>query len=410
MPQLHLTKASLEALTPPATGQEFYRDTGKGSVSGLAVRITAGGTKSFVLEMLVARRVRRMTLGRCSDLTVAEARAIAQARRADIAKGIDPMEEKKRSAAGAVALGGVYQAYLGNRALSARTRGDYDRAITIAFADWKDKPLVRIERSMIAARFIKLRDEHGPAWANLCMRMLRAVFNFAIAQYADGSGSSPFPSNPVKILSETRSWARVDRRHTLIQRHQLTDWYAAVISLPNSIVRDYLLLLLFTGLRRREASKLRWSDIDFAGRTLTVSITKNGRPHTLPLSGYLFDLLVERRQQTAGEFVFPGLGKSGILESPKRSQRQVVEKSGVAFSLHDLRRTFITVAESLDIPTYALKRLLNHADGSDVTGGYIVMDIERLRAPMQKIGDYLVRAMGIVESNVVSMEKAIGAP
>ena len=41
------------------------------------------------------------------------------------------------------------------------------------------------------------------------------------------------------------------------------------------------------------------------------------------------------------------------------------ERCGVKFTLHDLRRTFITVAESLDIPHYALKRLLNHRGGGD---------------------------------------------
>jgi hypothetical protein len=55
------------------------------------------------------------------------------------------------------------------------------------------------------------------------------------------------------------------------------------------------------------------------------------------------------------------------------------------------------------------KRLLNHASGQDVTAGYIVMDVERLRAPMQKIADYLVRAMGIDGSTVISIDKAGGA-
>ena len=53
--------------------------------------------------------------------------------------------------------------------------------------------------------------------------------------------------------------------------------------------------------------------------------------------------------------------------------------------MHDLRRTFITVAESLDIPHYALKRLLNHRADSDVTGGYIVINAERLRDPVERI-------------------------
>jgi integrase len=72
----------------------------------------------------------------------------------------------------------------------------------------------------------------------------------------------------------------------------------------------------------------------------------------------------------------------------------VTDRSGVEFTLHDLRRTFTTLAESLDIPAYALKRLLNHrVSAADVTD--IVHDVERLRRPMQAITDYLLSAGGI---------------
>ncbi len=63
------------------------------------------------------------------------------------------------------------------------------------------------------------------------------------------------------------------------------------------------------------------------------------------------------------------------------------EKSGIDFKHHDLRRTFITIAEGIDIPYYALKRLVNHSMSGDVTAGYIVPDVERLREPMQSISD-----------------------
>ncbi|CDZ77228.1 hypothetical protein BN59_03649 [Legionella massiliensis] len=68
---------------------------------------------------------------------------------------------------------------------------------------------------------------------------------------------------------------------------------------------------------------------------------------------------------------------------------KVVELSGVSFTVHDLRRTFATTAESLDLPAYALKRLLNHKMTNDVTAGYIMRDVERLRTPMQRIADHL---------------------
>ncbi|MBU2062486.1 MAG: integrase, partial [Bacteroidetes bacterium] len=57
-------------------------------------------------------------------------------------------------------------------------------------------------------------------------------------------------------------------------------------------------------------------------------------------------------------------------------------------TMHDLRRTFITTAESLDISMFAIKQLVNHKSGSDVTGGYVIKNFERLREPMQRITDY----------------------
>jgi hypothetical protein len=51
----------------------------------------------------------------------------------------------------------------------------------------------------------------------------------------------------------------------------------------------------------------------------------------------------------------------------------------------------ITVAESLDIPDYALKRLLNHKMRNDVTAGYIIAAVERLRRPMENVTAAMLR-------------------
>jgi integrase len=92
---------------------------------------------------------------------------------------------------------------------------------------------------------------------------------------------------------------------------------------------------------------------------------------------------------------------TGLLNDQRKQMQHVMEESGVKFTIHDLRRTFITVAESLDISAYALKRLLNHKMGNDVTAGYIIIDAERLRVPMQKITDHLLRHMGVLPSGDV---------
>lgn len=90
-----------------------------------------------------------------------------------------------------------------------------------------------------------------------------------------------------------------------------------------------------------------------------------------------------RSQIITSPWVFPGRNPRKPLHQTKNAINRVIEASGVHSSLHDLRRTFITIAESLDVPPYAIKRLVNHKMSNDVTAGYIVSDIERLRHPAQ---------------------------
>ena len=78
------------------------------------------------------------------------------------------------------------------------------------------------------------------------------------------------------------------------------------------------------------------------------------------------------------------------MVEPKKQVAKITEDSGVQFCLHDLRRLFITTAESLDIPAISIKLLVNHSTGGDVTAGYVMADVERLRSPMQKITDRIL--------------------
>ena len=238
------------------------------------------------------------------------------------------------------------------------------------------------------------------ALANNLMRAFRSVYNFAHA-ISDGV----IPQNPVVRLSETRQWYKEDRRRTIIKPHELKLWYEAVGSLKNQSAKDFMLVLLFCGFRREEAMKLKWSDIDFKEKTITVTDTKNGKPHTLPLSNYLYKLLEDRKNNFyEKDFVFPGTGKKGYICAPVDAKNLVINATGIVFSFHDLRRTFITVSESLDIPYAALKKLLNHSDGNDVTGGYLQISTERLRDPMEKISQKLVELMTGTEEKVIEVE------
>lgn len=406
---MKLTKAFVDkAELPIDKDQVFYRDD---QLKGFALRVTASGTKSFVVEKNIANKVRRVTLGKYGALTVEQARKEAQKMIGQIATGIDPIAEKLASKMSAVTLNEVFEDYIkARKSLKHNTLYNYRRVLTIAFAAWGKKPLVSITKDKVAKHHEKLGKEHGEAYANLAMRLLRALFNFAEGQYEDAQGKTLITENPVKRLSQTRAWYRVKQRETYIKPHELGVWYTGVQSLQNETLRDYLLLLVLSGLRRQEAAKLTWSNIDLAAKTFTVTDTKNHSSHTLPMSNYLYELFKARSQRCTNDYVFQGAGATGHIIEPRKQMAHVTLVSGVHFTVHDLRRTFITIAEGLDISAYALKRLMNHKMSGDITAGYIVTDVERLRKPMQQITDYFLKCMGIEPAaTVVAIQQKQGA-
>jgi integrase len=390
---VNFTKKALDSLPLPESGQRAtYRDT---KTPGLQVRVTATGVKTFTVFRRVNGKPERVTLGRYPDLTIEQARKKAAEVNADIAKGESPAAKKRRAKLETKSLAEAFADYQAARKdLKPTTVKDMARALREMFSDWQEKPLTKITPAMVEKRHREFGEQRSEARANLGARYLRAILNFARAKYKDEEGRPMIGENPVKALSETRAWYRVDRRQTVIKPHELGAWVNAVLNLPGPDIRDYFITVLLTGMRREEALNLKWSEVDFTGRTFTVLDPKNHQDHTLPLSDYLLDLFARRKAVAVSEFVFAD--SAGRRISNFRYALAGVEKaSGVSFCIHDLRRTFATIAESLDIPAYALKRLLNHATGSDVTAGYIVASTERLRDPMQKITDYVLKAAGL---------------
>ncbi len=400
---MKLTKAAVDRLPIPEKGYTLHWDD---ALPGFGVRVTVSGVKAFVLQKRIRGREKRITLARYGVLTVDQARREAARLLGQIAVGRDPIAEKAREELKGITLGEAFENYLVSRPLKARTIQDMRRAME-GFSDWMKRPMVGITRDMVAARHKKL-GINSQARANLAMRYLRAVFNFAMAEYTDAQGRPVITDNPVNRLSEARTWYRVERRRTVIKPHELRPWMQAAQRLENSAARDYFMLVLLTGLRRTEAIELRWQDVDLKWRALTVHDTKNRQAHTLPLSDYLAAMLARRRAETTGVYVFET--SRGRLSNLRYAMAEVEKKSGISFCIHDLRRTFATVADALDIPGYAVKALLNHKNSNDVTAGYIVVDVERLRGPMQKITDFMLKAGGVREgAEVVELEAVNGS-
>jgi integrase len=386
MPTAKLTEkriAQLKAPDPSGRQVLWWDDQLKG-FGILCSGIT--NSKAYVVQRaLVNGRTRRVTIASVAEIGLREARERAARLLLDMRNGNDP---KAGRAGGAPTLRQTLSAYLAARnSLAPRSKESYRAIVERHLAPWLDQPLSAITPDMAEIRHreiqasVEAAGRHsGNATANAAMVALRTVWNFALDRDAS------LPANPVRRLK--RSWFPVHRREGHVRAEDLPKFYAAVCALPNPVARDYLFLLLFTGLRRREAAGLTWDDVDLVHRVirLPAARTKAGRKLDLPMSDYVRDLLIARRLVgNDNGWVFPS--GNGHITEPNFPLRQVAEECGIKVSAHDLRRTYVTVAESCDISPLALAALVNHSVGRSVTSGYVQMAMERLREPAQRVAD-----------------------
>jgi len=387
------TRKRLRDISPPTSGRDTYKDT---STKGLELRVSSSGYKCFTYRGTLNGKDVRVKIGEFEVfINLKDARKKASIYRAQILEGIDPNKAKHSKKLTNITLLDCLNDYLSLKTtLKPRTQKQYKNEITKYLASWLNKPLNSISSKDIVTRHRKI-TKNSPSVANRVMRLVRALYNFASQEYEDAEGNSLFPNNPVNKLSHQKLWNKIKRKQGVIKKHQLKAWFEATDELPDiteygSTLKDYLQLIIFTGLRKNEAASLEWNNIDFKDKTLYVPITKNGKPHTLPLSNYLYKLLKRRYKHKTNSYVFPARYGEKHLTTPQKGILRVRDIANLYFTLHDLRRTFITIAESLDISPYAVKKLVNHSMSNDVTADYIVWDIDRLRKPMQQITDFII--------------------
>jgi integrase len=230
------------------------------------------------------------------------------------------------------------------------------------------------------------------------MRTFSIMWNFA-AERATDRGIDPLPLNPVKRLK--RKWFDEKPREGIVADADLPRFYQAILALKNPVHSVYLQLLLFTGLRRTEAATLTWADIDFEKKMIVIpgARTKTGRALDLPMSDYVFDLLSKWGAFPREKFVFFAHSKTGHIVEPKHPLDLIAAATGITVTVHDLRRTFVTIAEASNISPVASRALVNHSIGGkgDIHGNYNQMKAEALRIPAQRVTDRIKEMVGIGE-------------
>jgi integrase len=400
MPNIKITKATMSKIEPATSGQVDYWDT---DLAGFGVRATKDS-----LTFMVHRRVRGeknktfIKIGRYGEFSPEQARIVAKDYIRHMELGANP-DPKKKPKIETITVNDLYCQYIAMRKypLAATTLYQYESWMKNNFPDWRGRDAASITGEMVAGRLQDLEENNGKGQAANAIKLLRTIYRFGLALHPD-----KLRGNPVDAVRAIRGrdWSKKERRKTRIADNDLPAWYKTVTEYDNPKGRDYLLFLLFTGLRKMEAATLQWSDIDFKTKTFTFAPEKKRgeKPEnvrvTMPLSDFVHRLMLKRRSlYYENVFIFPGRIAGVHIMNPSNWVRDIVAATKIQFCLHDLRRTYITVAESCDIPHYALKAMLNHSLGNDVTGGYVCMSVDRLREPVQRVTD---RILEMTKGNV----------
>jgi len=400
--KLKINKTSIERdCLPPLTGE--LNSNGKPVSQRLYVDLELKGfgvlvgkkKKTFIAQYDIRGRTTRVTIGQFGIWTVDQARKKAKELLLSMANGDNPNKIKKVERSRTITLGEAAELYLNSPKMllerSPRTSQGYCQALKCYLKDWSNKPLMAISRKMIRERHLRIGKEHGHYAANGSMRTLRAFWNRAMKEY------EYLPICPTINVD----WFPEYRRQEPIPIEELPDWYEKVTALINPMRRDYLLFVLFSGLRRNDAATIRWEHVNLEAGTLFRPNPKGGRKRafTVPLSDFMIEILKRRMIENEIFFpkslwVFPAKSSSGHIAEPK-------EKS-IKWSCHRLRDTYTTAANSAGLSPYDIETLTNHRPPkSSVTAGYINQGIEQLRDSQQKVTDYLLNIL--LPKNIIAL-------
>lgn len=396
-----LTKTFVENLKFSGK-QDFFWDA---SLEGFGVCVGAK-TKTFYVQTRQRQngKSKRISVGRLSSaFSLEQARTEAKKILGDMLSGVDVQASRKPVKTFDVTFEQAFERMLNQRDLKEKTVNDYQNVMKKVMSQWMQKSILSFTKDDVSKIYVSIAYEKNKVgYANLWVRICKSIINFAISDY------ELIHDNPFSILSQSKKLKNLRPRTGYIKDTQFKAFFGACDLLENQDFADFHRFIILTGIRNYECLSMQWSRVDLVHRTYKLEDPKNGVDIELPLSNYLFDLLVKRYEKRSSNFVFPGTGKTGHLVEPKKSTYELVDLTNqllkeenpkfhqdINFTVHDLRRTFMTTGHGLQIDGWTLKRLVNHVI-TDVSGGYIQIPLARLREPHTQISDFILSKAKII--------------
>jgi integrase len=328
--QVQLTDRFCASARSTGRPQTDYFDA---SITGLALRVTTRGTRTWTLLHGSPRR--RSTLGRYPQLSLAAARA----RALEVREG--------RSAGTVAALAETYLRSISGlrslREIERRLRRDVLPIIGHV-------PLHELHRRDVT-RVIDAKIEDAPITARRVFEDVRAMIRWAVSRGdldhspIDGLRGPPTSKPRTRVLSDAEIKAV---------------WHDLYKLRPD--VGRVVRFCLATGQRVGEVTGLTASELDLRHRVWNIPAerSKNGHSHCVPLSELALSIIDEAKELSTGQVPNSNGAVFGVSRNVVSDIIWRYQQTSERFSAHDLRRTALTGMARLGIAPIVIGHCANH--------------------------------------------------
>lgn len=406
--------------------QSIYWD---GKTSGLGLRVTANGAKSYIFETSLNKKTIRITIGDVSTYTIDAAQKIATEYRAQTDKGIDPRqvaidkletEQIARDTKDAAKIAQLQQETIELNKRNLLARDAWDTYLAIPHPKWGAQ--YRIDHNTVAnaggepckvgknttkpapLSYLLSKPLHEitapvvldwlanecttrPTFAHNSFRKFRTFIKWCAKhpEYKDIAHADCCTTSEVKDIIPSSKTKEGD----CLQREQLPDWFSAVRKIANPVICAYLQSLLLTGARRGELAIVKWEDIDFKWNSMTIRDKVEGL-RTIPLTPYVSHILSTLPRRSEWVFSSP-TAASGYITEPRIAHTKALQMAGLPHaSLHGLRRSFGTLSEWVEVPTGVVAQIQGHKPSALAEKHYRRRPIDLLRMWHVKIENWIL--------------------
>jgi hypothetical protein len=401
---------------------------------GLGLRVTPSGSKSYIFQAKLRGDVIRLTIGDPAAWSIADARKQAGEWRMLIDNGQDPRQVKAAALAAdqaaRVAKAAEQAAQEQRQAIeTARkellARTAWDAYLSMPHPKWgathRADHAVAASAGGVQSKKGNQQTKAAPL-ASLLSMPLHAITAAVVQEWlaAECVTRPTFAHNAFRKFRTFIRWCAThpDFRHVAhadccmtddvknvvpesktkegdcLQREQLPAWFDTVRKLSNPVISAYLQALLITGARREEMALLRWADVDFQWRSLTIR-DKVDEWRIIPLTPYLAALLGALPRRNEWVFSSPAAA-TGRLTEPRIAHTKALTAAGLPHvSLHGLRRSFGTLCEWVEVPSGISAQIMGHKPSAIAEKYYRRRPIDLLRKWHDRVEAWLLEQADI---------------